>query len=1139
MTSSDAPSTDAPLEERAVALVRRWVGPARGRRRTDPAARRLATLLKDPAGLDFTIGFVDRVVRPEDVHVAARNLRDLTRSLPAFLPWSQRVLLRTGAVVSLLLPVLVVSTARRVLRRMVGHLIADARPEKLGRTIETLRRHGDRLNLNLLGEAVLGEAEAVRRRDRTLELLRRDDVDYVSVKVSSVASQLSLWAFEETVERVVDRLAPLYEVAAERGSFINLDMEEYRDLDLTVEVFTRVLAPHPDLEAGIVLQAYLPDALAAMQRIQDWARERREAGGAPVKVRVVKGANLAMERVDAALHGWPLATWSSKQETDTHYKRVLRWALTPERVDAVRIGVAGQNLFDVAYAWLLAGDRSVRDAVDFEMLLGMDAGPVAAVREDVGALLLYTPVVHPDEFDVAIAYLVRRLEENASTENFMSAAFDLADDPEAFEREAGRFLASVKALDESVPAPHRVQDRRTDTTDHHVHAHADGFSNTPDTDPSTRGNREWGRQALSRSTYTQLGVATIEASRVHGPASLETIVRGAEQAASGWAARGAEVRAWILHQVAGALESRRGDLVAVMAAETGKTIAEADVEVSEAIDFAHYYAESARRLEVVDGAEFRPVALTVVTPPWNFPVAIPSGSVVSALAAGSAVVIKPAPQSPRCAAVMVEALWQGGVPREVLRFVSMEEGELSKALVSHPAVDRLVLTGSWETAALFRSWRPDLPLLAETSGKNALVVTPSADLDLAVGDLVKSAFGHAGQKCSAASLGILVGSVATSERFRRQLVDAVTSLKVGWPDDPDVTVGPVVEPPRGKLLDALTVLDEGEEWLVEPRRLDDTGRLWSPGVKVGVAPGSAYHRTEYFGPVLGLMHAADLDEAITWQNATDFGLTAGIHSLDPDEVNTWIDRVEAGNLYVNRGITGAIVQRQPFGGWKRSSVGATCKAGGPNYLTHLGTWHRRPLRHVPTDVPLSQQVADGLAAVAPHVLQDGLAGLEAAVRSDELAWQREFGREKDVSGLGVERNVFRYRPAPVHVRAGDDLVDAARVLLAARRAGADVTVSSPVALPDGLAPGHVVEDTGAWLARMAAERPSRVRLLAPVGEALSAAVEGDPDVAVHDGEVTWSGRVELLPFLREQAVTITTHRFGNHDPAFDRVLPRR
>jgi RHH-type proline utilization regulon transcriptional repressor/proline dehydrogenase/delta 1-pyrroline-5-carboxylate dehydrogenase len=1139
MTSSSVPP-DAPLDERTVALVRHWVEPRRGRRRTDPSAQRLATLLKDPAGLDFTIGFVDRVVRPEDVDVAARNLRELTTSIPAFLPWSQRMLLRLGAAVSRVMPGLVVSTARSTLRRMVGHLIADARPEQLGRTITTLRRSGDRLNLNLLGEAVLGEGEAVRRRDRTLELLRRDDVDYVSVKVSSVASQLSMWAFDETVERVVERLAPLYEVAAERGSFINLDMEEYRDLDLTIAVFTRVLEAHPDLEAGIVLQAYLPDALQAMQRLQAWAGARRAAGGAPIKVRVVKGANLAMERVDATVHGWPLATWSTKQETDTHYKRVLRWALTPERTASVRIGVAGQNLFDVAYAWLLAGDRGVRDAVDFEMLLGMDAGPVAAVRDDVGHLLLYTPVVHPDEFDVAISYLVRRLEENASDENFMSAAFDLADDPAAFEREAERFLASVKALDESVPRPHRVQDRRTDATDHHVHAHTDGFSNTPDTDPSTAGNRVWGRQALSRSTYTQLGLGTIEANRVHGPASLETLVVGTRDAGREWASRGAEVRAWILHQAAAALETRRGDLVAVMAAETGKTIAEADVEVSEAIDFAHYYAEAARRLEVVDGARFEPVALTVVTPPWNFPVAIPCGSVVSALAAGSAVVIKPAPQSPRCAAVMVEALWQGGVPREVLRYVTLEEGPLSRSLVSHRDVDRVILTGSWETAALFRSWRPDLPLMAETSGKNALVVTPSADLDLAVGDLVKSAFGHAGQKCSAASLGILVGSVATSERFRRQLVDAVTSLKVGFPDDPDVSVGPVVEPPSGKLLDALTVLGEGEEWLVEPRPLDESGRLWSPGVKTGVRPGSTYHRTEYFGPVLGLMHAADLDEAIAWQNATDFGLTAGIHSLDPDEVNHWIDTVEAGNLYVNRGITGAIVQRQPFGGWKRSTVGATCKAGGPNYLTHLGTWHRRPLRHVPHHVAVGEGVGTLISALVPHLEASQVEQLHAAARSDELAWSREFGRAKDVSGLGVERNVFRYRPTAVHVRLGDDLVLAARVVLAAARSGAPVTFSSPVHLPTGVAHGHAVESDAAWLERMAAERPARVRLLdARLARPLAEALGGDPDVAVHANEVTWSGRVELLPFLREQSVTITAHRFGNHDPAFDRVLPRR
>ncbi|MFC5678924.1 proline dehydrogenase family protein [Aeromicrobium endophyticum] len=1125
--------TDITLAGRSVELVRAWTE-ARGRR-TSGAAARLATLLKDPNGLEFTIGFVDRVVRPEDHRVAARNLRRLSRDLPAFLPVTQKILLRLGAVMSVLAPGLVVAIARRVLRRMVGHLVVDARPDKLGRAVAKLRARGDRLNLNLLGEAVLGDEEAARRRDGTLALIERDDVDYVSVKVSSVASQLSMWAFEESVQRVVKQLTPLYERAATGDpTFINLDMEEYKDLDLTVAVFTTILESFPDLEAGIVLQAYLPDALGAMQELQSWAARRRAEGGAPVKVRLVKGANLAMEHVDAAMHGWPLATWATKRETDTNYKRVLHWALTPERVDAVRIGVAGQNLFDVAYAWLLAGDREVRDAVDFEMLLGMDTGPVDAVRGDVGRLLLYTPVVNPDEFDVAISYLVRRLEENASADNFMSAAFELTSEPSLLERETQRFLASVDALDTSLPAPHRVQDRSTE-----VPTPSTGtFTNTPDTDPSIEANRAWARLALSRSAYTQVGAETVRTGAVPGPASLETIIHDTRDAAALWQARGSEVRAWILHQAASAIGARRGDLVSVMAAEAGKTVAESDVEVSEAVDFANYYAEAARRLDAVDGAEFVPDRLTVVTPPWNFPVAIPAGSVLAALAVGSGVIIKAAPQTRRCAAVMVEALWQAGVPRDVLRYVTIDEGGLSQTLVSHPSVDRVILTGGWETARLFRSWRPDLPLLAETSGKNAIVITPSADLDLAVADLVKSAFGHAGQKCSAASLAIVVGSVAESERFRRQLVDAVSSLTVGHPADPEVSMGPVIEPPRGKLLQGLTELDEGETWLLEPRRIGSDDRVWTPGIRAGVRPGNTFHTTEYFGPVLGVMHAADLDEAIAWQNATDYGLTAGIHSLDADEVAAWIDAVEAGNLYVNRGITGAIVQRQPFGGWKRSSVGTTAKAGGPSYLTHLGTWKPRPLRASAGSAVLAGPVTAVLDAVAHHLTDAQHRDLLAAAHSDHVAWTREYGVAKDVSGLEVERNVLRYLPVPVTVRAGDDLPGLVRVLLAAARAGAPVRVSTPTPLPDGLVDDAQVETHEQWLAHVAQSRPSRVRLVGQDAREVAVAVEGDPDVAIYAGDVTPSGRVEALPFLREQSVSITHHRFGNHDATFDRVLPR-
>ena len=249
--------------------------------------------------------------------------------------------------------------------------------------------------------------------------------------------------------------------------------------------------------------------------------------------------------------------------------------------------------------------------------------------------------------------------------------------------------------------------------------------------------------------------------------------------------------------------------------------AEADVEVSEAVDFARYYAAKARELDAVAGAAFEPARVTVVTPPWNFPLAIPAGGVLAALAAGSGVVFKPAPQSRRCAAVIAEILWEVGVPRDVLALVDIEEGDLGRELISHESVDRVILTGSWETAALFRSWRPDLPLLAETSGKNAMIITPSADLDLAVADLVRSAFGHAGQKCSAASLAILVGPVGRSKRFARQLADATRSLHVGWPTDPLAEVGPVIERPEGKLAWALTELDRDEKWLIEPALSDD------------------------------------------------------------------------------------------------------------------------------------------------------------------------------------------------------------------------------------------------------------------------------------------------------------------------------
>jgi RHH-type transcriptional regulator, proline utilization regulon repressor / proline dehydrogenase / delta 1-pyrroline-5-carboxylate dehydrogenase len=1138
------PQTDAVIQQ-----VRGWLAHAQTLP-TDPGAERLAAMLADPQGLAFTVAFIDGVIRPEDQRVAAANLRRLARHPPAFLPVHLRAAVRVGAIGAAALPQVTIPLTQRVLRGLVDHLVIDATDARLGAAIARLSADGTRLNLNLLGEAVLGRAEADRRLERTYQLLEREDVDYVSIKVSAAVAPHAAWAFAEAVSEIEQRLLPLLNLAARRGTFINLDMEEYRDLELTLAVFMRLLDRDEllKLEAGIVLQAYLPDALAAMMALQRWSAARRARGGAAIKVRLVKGANLPMERVDAEIHGWPLATWSSKRESDTNYKRVLAYAMTPQHTDNVRLGIASHNLFDVAFARLLAERRGVTGAVEFEMLLGMASAQAQAVSETVGPLRLYTPVVHPAEFDVAIAYLIRRLEELASEDNYLSAAFTLAQDSALFKRESDRFLASfaeLEALEQAeptVPTPYRSQDRRTLTTateSAQDEPTVSGFGNAPDSDPSTAANRAWAGPIVKRIPDSTLGWMLVEAATVTSAGQLEGEIAAAAGSGAEWGALPAGQRAAILRRTAVELERRRGALIEVMGAECGKTFDQADPEVSEAVDFANYYAELAEGLDTIDGATQVPVPLTLVASPWNFPVAIPAGTTLGPLAAGSAVLLKPAPQAPRCAAVMAEALWAGGVPRAALRLINVDEGELGRALISDPRIGRLVLTGAYETAALFRSWRPDLPLLAETSGKNAIVVTPSADPELAVRDLVSSAFGHAGQKCSAASLAILVGSVASSPRFRRQLVDAVTSLEVAYPSDPRAQVGPLIAPASGKLLKALTTLAPGEHWLVEPRQLDSSGRLWSPGIKDGVVPGSEFHMIEYFGPVLGLIAARDLEQAISIQNQVPYGLTAGLHSLDSQEVSLWLGHVEAGNLYVNRAITGAIVRRQPFGGWKRSAVGAGTKAGGPNYLVGLSDWRTRPSEAVALLGPLAEQA---LAAARQSGLSDPW--VERALRSDAEAMAGKFALSRDASGLQTERNLLRYLPVPVEIRSTDgDLAALLRVSVAGALAGARLTVSAPERLPDPigqlLASWRVpvtVESQVRWVADLPTRPEGRIRLLSGSASAALEAAGGRPDLVIYDHSVTESGHIELLPFLHEQALSICAHRFGTPTPSVGELL---
>src|SRR5881296_3962273 len=501
------------LAHRAVEMAEALLREARAQQTADEhaQAKKLARMMADPHGKELTIALADQAFRSHAPERIADQLAYLLEryGVPRYMDWWERVALLLGGAMAHYLPSLVVPPIVNRLRHETQNVILPGEEEDLRRYLDERRRAGMRLNLNQLGEAILGEAEAARRLEAYLALLARDDVEYISVKVSSVFSQVDLVAFRATVARVAERLRTLYRAAARHRyhhpdgrvtpKFINLDMEEYRDLDLTVTTFREVL-DEPEfltLSAGIVLQAYLPDSHRVQRALTEWAVARRIRGGAPVKLRIVKGANLAMERIEAAVHGWPQAPYETKSEVDANYKRMLEYGCRPEHAEAVHLGVASHNLFDIAYGLLLREVHHVEPWVEFEMLEGMANHQARAVQARAGGLLLYAPVVRAEDFHSAIAYLVRRLDENTAPENFLRHVFDLEPGSREWIAERDRFLAAFDVVVGLSDAPRRTQERRAEAS-WAPRPLAAKFENEPDTDWTLAANRTWIEDVVSR-----------------------------------------------------------------------------------------------------------------------------------------------------------------------------------------------------------------------------------------------------------------------------------------------------------------------------------------------------------------------------------------------------------------------------------------------------------------------------------------------------------------------------------------------------------------------------------------------------------------------------------------------------------------
>lgn len=825
---------------------------------------------------------------------------------------------------------------------MAGKFIAGVDAADALPRLEKLWKRGVAFSVDLLGEACVSEAEAIAYQKRYLDLVEtlpaavaswkpddRLDRDHlgpiprvnVSIKISSLSAKTDPADFERSVERSYEGLRPILESARRLGVFVNFDMESNALKDLTIELFMRA-CERIDFHAGLAMQAYLRSGPADAKRLIEWSRRT----GRQVTVRLVKGAYWDYETIHAEQQGWPSPVWARKHETDACFEQMAAMFVqaTPRANEGgVKLALGSHNLRSIAFT--LAQLEAVSlppSAIELQMLYGMADALKDACADRGLRLREYVPV---GQMIPGMAYLVRRLLENTSNESWLRAGFLDDASPETL-------LAK--------PAPGTPLDaeqvRRDRAARHGLSATMDGlpFISEPPRDFSDRSQREAFGSAVARSRLP-------DPPRDTTPAEFGQAV--ARAAASSWASVPVAQRAGMLMRAASIMRSCRDELAGLIIRENHKNWRNADAEVCEAIDFCDFYAREAvalfepKRLGRFTGEinelVHDPRGVFAVIGPWNFPLAIPCGMAVAALVAGNTVLLKPAEQTPRIAAVLVDILHQAGIPRDALQLIC-GDGSVGAALVAHDRIDGIAFTGSMQVGRLILQQASSNPgpgrlakhVVCETGGKNAIIIDSSADLDEAVLGVRDSAFGFAGQKCSACSRAIVLDDV--HDAFLHRLVESTRSLTLGDPLDPGTDLGPLIDDEAaGKVRSYIAIAQrEGRIELA----VDGGGRAIGPHIVSGIARGHRLAGDEVFGPVLAVMRARDFDEAIALANDVGYRLTGGIFSRTPSHLERARRTMKVGNLYVNRGITGALVGRQPFGGFGLSGLGT--KAGGRGYL---------------------------------------------------------------------------------------------------------------------------------------------------------------------------------------------------------------
>ncbi|MDO9154553.1 MAG: bifunctional proline dehydrogenase/L-glutamate gamma-semialdehyde dehydrogenase [Paludibacter sp.] len=1154
--------------------------------------QKYAILIQNPNDKILLSKLLDESSQIRDNKKLAQRMKILIEryGVPEFFSSTDAFLMKLFTTFGYWFDFIAVPIFKKELRAQTSNVIIDEKASILNKHLGARRSQQIGQNVNLLGEVVLGDGEANHRYEHYLEALKNPQINYISIKISGIYAQINALNYAQNKIELCERLTRIYRQAIdypytnEKGEktakFVNLDMEEYKDTELTLEVFISVLSlpQFKNYYAGIVIQAYLPDAWNFQTELLEFAKKRVADGGSPLKMRLVKGANLQMESIISSIKGWENPILDTKIKVDANHLHILERSLEPENASVIHVGVATHNFFSIGYSYLLCQKNGVEEFVTYEMLEGM-ANYLPRVMRSLGKqIILYTPVVKDEHFLNAVSYLVRRLDENTGTDNFLSYSFNLKPDSEHWNFLKNQFMEAYAMKDSVDIKPKRTQNRNTEhslsqlvpiyrevigktrNAEHEtLNTKRETFKNEPDTNFDLKPNRLWAdeirknwmktttdkpyqipiqigdKEIISQKKYKYLDrcqeeeICVCEAS-LSNLEQVKEIVNVAEKDTSKWRKTTIDERNLILHKTADNLCNKRGHLIGSMSAITGKTFMEGDVEVSEAIDFCRYYPLSFKKFEVLKSISITPKGIILVIPPWNFPTAIPVGGVAAALAGGNTVILKPATVAFPIAWEFAKCFWEAGVPKDALQVVCTDGREPLNYLTAHPSIQHIILTGGTDTAFRLLENNPTCPLSAETGGKNAIIVTSSADRDHAIQNIITSAFSNAGQKCSACSLLILDKKIFNDNDFKTKMIDAVTSLHTGSVWNGGNYVGPMITAENKDLLHAINHLEEGEWWLVKPEFVDKKHFMLKPCVKWGVKPGSFSFNTELFAPMLSVVCMDNLEHGIQLANNSEFGLTAGLQSLDECEQKLWKNSIEAGNLYINRGITGAIVNRQPFGGMKRSAFGGGIKAGGPNYVSCFVNINNTSYFK---ELEVSGKLGE-FKSMAETLRNDDRKKYEYAIESYFKNYKEVFSVEKDINNLMGEQNTFRYLPLKnilFRIQSTDELTDILMVLAAANIACTPLIISISSdhkhydALKMTINAEIILQTEYEFIESM--EKYERIRTCTSELsiEIYKKAAKLGKYIATQ--KPLMEGRLELLHYLKEQSIAFEYHRYGS------------